>query len=205
MKRITFVVLAVALLAVAACSSSKHNTAPNASTTTTTSGRPNPAIGTVPATAWRTAAQGVFDSKPWTVQIARSTKNWLCYAGRGSAAPSAAAVAAVPTAGSTPQGQPTQCLEPGSDPKPPFTAFIAGPDKSQWVLVGAVAPAVRRVAIIMKNGSTTPLNVSPSTRLIEWKGPASLTPQHLRLDATTCALSAAAATASSPACAGVAA
>jgi hypothetical protein len=203
MTRLTTLLLAAALLVAASCSSSKNG---RSSSTTTTPKTPNAAIGTVPATTrWRTAAQGTFDAKPWTIDYARTSNNWHCYSAQGSAAPSAAALSAAQVSGATPQhlGQPTQCLQPGRDPKPPFTAFLAGPEKDQWVLVGGVAPGVGRVSIGFKDRSTTRLNIDPSSRLIEWKGPASLAPQVLHLDGASCALTQSAVTGSTPMCAGV--
>jgi hypothetical protein len=203
MTRLTTVLLAAALLAAASCSSSKHG----GSSTTTTPKAPNAAIGTVPATTkWHTAAQGSFQSKPWTVDYARTSNNWHCYSAQGAAAPSDAATTAAQAGGATPThlGRPTQCLSPARDATPTFTAFLAGPDKNQWVLVGGVAPAVKRVSIGFKDGSTTRLNVDPATRLLEWKGPASLAPQRLHLDGTSCALTPGAVRSSTPICVGVA-
>ncbi len=189
------VLLSALAFALGACSSgSKHSSSKPGSTTTTVDTRPEIAIA---ETAWNNVATGTFRSEPWTVAYARSSDGWRCYDPQGSALPSASAPSSSTGATKRPptrQGRITECLAPNVNAGPVrFTAFIAGADVAQWELIGAVADGVSRVHVVFHDGTTTALNIDPHTRLVEWKGPASLRPTELRTDATACTLDTAAA------------
>ena len=56
------------------------------------------------------------------------------------------------------------------------------------MLIGAVADGVKKVSIVFADGTRTPLNIDPKSRLVIWKGPASVKPKHIRADTTTCTI-----------------
>lgn len=197
--------VALSALVLGSCSSgSNHNSSKPGSTTTTVDSRPPIAIAD---SAWSDVAQGTFRSQPWTVAYARSGTGWRCYDPQGSALPSAAAASASTGATHRPPtraGRTTQCLAPTAAAGPVrFTAFIAGADAAQWELIGAVADGVSHVHIVFHDGTTTALDIDPHTRIIEWKGPASLRPTELRTDSTACTLDTGAARHNETLCAGV--
>lgn len=199
------VLLSTLAVGLGACSSgSKHSSAKPGSTTTTVDTRPQV---TIPETAWSDVATGTFRSQPWTVAYARSSDGWRCYDPQGSALPSASAPSSPTGATKRPptrQGRTTACLAPNAPAGPVrFTAFVAGADAAQWELIGAVADGVSRVHIVFHDGTTTALDIDPHTRIIEWKGPASLRPTELRTDSTACTLDTAAARPNETLCAGV--
>jgi hypothetical protein len=158
---------------------------PSSSTTSTEGGNAQaPAAVSGP---WRDAAQGTFGGKPWRVQYARSTAGGQCFAPTGAAQPSNAASSLQP--GPTRNGARTRCLPPKAVAGAiRFTSFIDGTDANQWVVVGAVTNGITKVSIVFSGGASTPLNIDPHSRLVIWKGPASLHPKQLRTDKTTCAI-----------------
>jgi len=167
-----------------ACSSSSGHS----SGTTTTTGSGSAAVGTIAPSAWKQVAQGRFQSKPWAIATALSTNGWRCYDAQGAARPQSdttSTTAPVPTR----QGRPARCLPPaGTSSAAPFVAFINGTEGSNWVVVGGVADGVKHVSIVFGDGTSTPLNIDPHSRLVIWKGPASVRPSKIRADATTCAI-----------------
>ncbi len=84
-----------------------------------------------------------------------------------------------------------------------FVAIVNGTDANQWVLIGAVADGVKKVSIGFADGTRTPLNIDPKSRLVIWKGPASTKPKDIKADATTCTIDPAQKTGAAQLCAGV--
>lgn len=151
----------------------------------------NPAskAGTVADTAWKDVAQGKFNKKNWTVAAARSSANWRCYDTKGLE--SAGTTTTTAAGGPTRDGRAIHCLAPAaSSESGPFLALVNGADGKDWVLVGAVADGVKKVSIVFGNGSSSPLNVDAKSRLVIWKGPASVKPKQVRTDKTTCTIAA---------------
>ena len=149
-------------------------------------------------------AQGVFGAKTWKVASARSSNDWRCYDPQGAALPAAGSSAA-PAGNPTRQGRTAQCLPPASDPSDPrFVAFVNGADAKQWVVVGAVADGVKKVSLVFGDNTSTALNVDPKSRLVIWKGPASVKPKQIRTDKTVCTIAPTTSTDPKTICAGVA-
>ena len=191
------VCLPVALLG--ACSSSTKS---GTSTSTTIAA---PDSGTVAASAWKEAAEGKFRTKAWKVSTAKSSTGWRCYDPQGAAGPTTVNGATTTTvAGPTRDGRSAICLPPATATSTDkFVAIVNGADANQWVLIGAVADGVKAVSIGFADGTRTPLNIDPKSRLVIWKGPASTKPKDVKADATTCAIDPAQKTASAQLCAGV--
>jgi hypothetical protein len=81
------------------------------------------------------------------------------------------------------------CLAPASTKDTaPFAAFVNGQDGKDWVLVGAAADGVKRVSIVYGDGTASPLNIDPKSRLVIWKGPASVKPKEIRTDHASCTI-----------------
>src|SRR3954469_16199095 len=176
--------LAAACL-VTACSSGSSSGKDTSSTTT-----PGSNTGTVAASAWRDVAQGKFANKTWKLASARSSTGWRCFDAQGVAQQSSGSTTTTTTANApTRDGRSAQCLPPTSAPtKPPFVAFVDGAEGNQWVVVGAAADGVKKVSLVFVDGTATPLNVDPKSRLVIWKGPASVKPKQIRTDKTTCTI-----------------
>jgi hypothetical protein len=186
----------IAACVLTACSSGSSS-GKAASTTTTTS-----KAGTVAANAWKDVAQGTFAKQKWTVASAHSSAGWRCFDVQGVTP----ANATTTTVGGAPtrDGRAVHCLAPTSTSQSaPFVAFVNGTEAKDWVLVGAAADGVKKVSLVYANGTSSPLNIDPRTRLVIWKGPASVKPEQVRTDKTTCTIASAAATASKPLCEGV--
>jgi hypothetical protein len=91
--------------------------------------------------------------------------------------------------GPTRDGRAVQCLAPAStSDTAPFVALVNGADGTNWVLVGAAADGVKKVSIVYADGTSSPLNIDPKSRLVIWKGPASVKPKQIRTDKTTCTI-----------------
>jgi hypothetical protein len=172
----------IAACLLTACSSGSSS-GKGGSTTTTTS-----KAGTIAATAWKDVAQGTFDKTKWTVASARSSAGWRCYDTQGVAAAAGTTTTTV-GGGPTRDGRTVHCLAPAStSATAPFAAFVNGADGKDWVLVGAAADGVKKVSIVFANGTSSPLNIDPKSRLVIWKGPASVKPKQVRTDNTTCTI-----------------
>ena len=183
LKRIAIL---VAFGALSACSSGSSN----GTGSTTTTAKAATTTGTVAAGAWRPGPQGTFRSKAWKISYAKSSTGWWCYDAEGAAQP-ITGTGATSSAAAGPQrnGRVSRCLAPASAPASvPFTAFLDGADANQWVVVGAAAGRVKHVNIVFADGTTSPLNVDPHSRLVIWKGPTSVRPRGIRADNTTCTL-----------------
>ena len=171
----------IAACLLTACSSGSSS-GKGASTTTT-----SPA-GTIAANGWKDVAQGTFAKKKWTVAAARSSAGWRCYDAQGVSAAGGTTTTTV-SGGPTRDGRAVHCLAPASTSgSAPFVAFVDGADGKDWVLVGAVADGVKKVSIVLGDNSSSPLNIDPKSRLVIWKGPASVKPKQLRADKTTCTI-----------------
>ena len=165
-----------------ACSSGS-STGKGSSTTTTTS-----KAGTIATTAWKDVAQGTFAKQKWTVASARSSAGWRCYDAQGVASASSSTTTTV-GGGLTRDGRAVHCLAPTStSDTAPFVAFVNGTDGNNWVLVGAAADGVKKVSIVYGNGTSSRLNIDPKSRLVIWKGPASVKPKEIRTDKTSCTI-----------------
>jgi hypothetical protein len=172
----------IAACVLTACSSGSSS-GKDESTTTTIS-----KAGTVAASAWKDVAQGTFAKKKWTVASARSSKGWRCYDAQGVASASGSTTTTV-AGGPTREGRAVHCLAPASTSQSaPFVAFVNGAQGKDWVLVGAAADGVKKMSIVFADGSKSPLNIDPKSRLVIWKGPASLKPKQVRADKTTCTI-----------------
>ena len=195
------VCLPVALLG--ACSSSSKNGAGSSTSTTIAHSE----SGTVAASAWKDAAEGKFRTKAWKVSTATSSTGWRCYDPQGAARTTTVNGSTTTTvAGPSRDGRSAVCLPPAtaaSSSTDKFVAIVNGADANQWVLIGAVADGVNKVSIGFADGTRTPLNIDPHSRLVIWKGPASVKPKDIRADTTTCAIDPAQKTAGVELCAGV--
>jgi hypothetical protein len=187
--------IAACVLTVTACSSGSGK---SGSTTTT-----NPAAnaGTIADKAWHQVAQGTFARRTWKISSARSSGGFRCYDIQGlTSSATTTTVAGAPTR----NGAPVTCVPPASNATgPKFVAFVNGADGNNWVLVGAVADGTKHVKMAFAGGSSTPLNIDPKSKLVIWKGPASLKPKEIRADTTTCPIGATPTTHSTALCAGV--
>ncbi len=182
------IVVSVCLLGACGGGSSHHQSTP--STPSTRPPAPS-TIGTIADRAWIDVAVGTFRSQTWTISYGRTTEDWRCYDPQGAAQRVAPPNLGTGRRGATPAhlGRPSQCLAPRpATGSVRFSALLAGADADQWVLIGAVADGVTRAQLVFGDRTSTLLNVDPHTRLIEWKGPASLRPAQIRTDATACAL-----------------
>src|SRR5262245_9575707 len=171
----------IAVCLLTACSSGSSSG--KGETTTTIS-----KAGTIAATAWKDVAQGTFAKQKWTVASARSSAGWRCYDVQGVTGPTENTTTTV-GGGPTRDGRTVHCLAPTSTKQSaPFAAFVNGADGKDWVLVGAAADGVKRVSVIYGDGTASRLNVDPRSRLVIWKGPASVKPKQIRTDNTTCTI-----------------
>lgn len=187
----------IAACLVTACSSGSSSGKGDSTTTT-----PDSKTGTISENAWKEVAQGVVGKKAWKVASAKSSTGWRCFDPTGSALPAAGDTATA--AGPARQGRRSQCLPPASEAtEPPFVAFVDGADGNQWVVVGAVADGVKKVSLVYGDGTATPLNIDPKSRLVIWKGPSSVRPKQIRTDNATCAIAPTASTDVKTLCAGV--
>jgi len=179
--------IAVGLTAACSLTACSSGSSSGSGSTTTT---PESKAGTIAATAWKNVAQGTFAKKNWTVDAARSSAGWRCYDVQGVASASGSTTTTV-AGGPTRDGRAVHCIapSPSTDTKP-FVAFVNGTDGPNWVLVGAAADGVKKVSIVFGNGTTSKLNVDPKSRLVIWKGPASVKPKQIRTDNTTCTIAA---------------
>jgi hypothetical protein len=172
----------VGLCLLGACSSGSGNGSTKSTTTTV------PPVGTIAPNAWRDVATGVYNGKSWKISAATSSAKWRCYDPQGSAR------RADDTGSSalSRDGRPVHCLGPVSAHQSrAFAAFIDGAERDQWVVVGAAADGVKRVQIVFADKTATTLNIDPKSRLVIWKGPASVHPKSVRADTETCTLAAA--------------
>ena len=120
--------------------------------------------------------------------------------GRGGEVEHRAGAASTPRAVPPPRAQRLPAVRPGTVARrcacrpprkhttEPFVAFVNGTDTDQWVVVGAVADGVKRVSIGFADGTRTPLNIDPKSRLVIWKGPASVKPKDIKADSVTCTI-----------------
>jgi hypothetical protein len=195
--KLTVAALCLPVVLLGACSSS--NKKGGGSTTTTIA---HPDSGTVAPSAWKDVAEGKFRTKAWKVAAAKSSTGWRCFDATGSAAAdtTTTTVAGAPSR----NGRAAVCLPPAGDTtSEPFVAFVNGNDANQWVVVGAVADGVKRVSIGFADGTRTPLNIDPKSRLVIWKGPASVKPKDIKTDSVTCAIDPAQKSGKTALCAGV--
>jgi hypothetical protein len=172
----------IAACVLTACSSGSKSG--NGASTTTI---PTSKAGTVAASAWKDVAQGTFNKEKWTVASARSSAGWHCYDTQGiaSGGTTTTTVGGAPTR----DGRTVHCLAPvASEQSAPFVALVNGTEGKDWVLVGAAAPGVKKASIVFGDGSSSPLNIDPKSRLVIWKGPASVKPKQVRTDKTTCTI-----------------
>jgi len=173
----------IAVCVLTACSSGSSSGKGESTTTTPTS-----KAGTVAASAWKDVSEGTFNKNKWTVATARSSAGWRCYDVQG-VAPAGETTTTTVAGALTRDGRTVHCLAPvASAQSAPFVALVNGADGPNWVLVGAAADGVKKVSIVMGNGTSTQLNVDPKNRLVIWKGPASVKPKQVRTDKTTCTI-----------------
>jgi len=171
----------IAVCLLTACSS---GTSSGKGSTTTTISK----AGTIAATAWKDVAQGTFAKQKWTVASARSSNGWRCYDAQGVASASESTTTTV-AGGPSRDGRAVHCVAPASTKQTaPFVAFVNGAEGKDWVLVGAAADGVKKMSIVFGNGSTSSLGIDPKSRLVIWKGPASLKPKQVRADKSTCTI-----------------
>ncbi len=150
--------------------------------------------GTIAPNAWRAIAHGAIDSKPWTVWYAKSSTGWQCYDPEGApnfggSASTFLMPAPESTSVPTHDGHPAQCPTPSFQVGAPLTVLVVGTDGNTRVLVGAVADGVESARLRFPDGSTVPVQIDPSTALVEWSGPAPA-PTQFQSDAGNCALTA---------------
>jgi hypothetical protein len=199
MSRAKWTLIAAGLLsAVCLTSACSSGSSSGKDTSTTTPAK----SGTVADTAWREVAQGVLAKQNWKVSAARSSTNWRCYDVEGLT-PSAGTTSTTVANGPTRDGRSAYCVAPTAGTGSQFAALVNGADGKNWVLVGAAADGIKKASLVFADGSSTPLNIDPHSRLVIWKGPASLKPKQIRAGTTTCTIVPTSTTEPASLCAGV--